>query len=126
VRLENSEYEEQFWLPREQRFEIQSLLHAGERRAIVRGVSRFVQLTLNDSLAHTRAADPESFPFGRMVRGVVSAARQYDAWHHPLGSLTDGLTAYDFEGYAPSVIRPRHGSFLGFTRPVTRRATESD
>jgi hypothetical protein len=115
VRLENGEYDQQYWLPREQRFEIQSMIHAGERRAVMRGVSRFVALVPNDSLAHARVADPDSFPWGRMVRGEAGEISHYDGWRHPIGTISDGLTAYDFETYAPNAIRPSHGSYLGFS-----------
>ncbi|MGH8436306.1 MAG: hypothetical protein ACRERX_17920, partial [Pseudomonas sp.] len=115
VRLENGEYDEQYWLPRDQRFEIQSTMHAGERRAVLRGVSRFLAVVPNDSLAHARAANPDSFPYGRIVRGDEAAISRYNEWRHPLGSLSDGLTAYDFDAYAPNVIRPSHGSYLGFS-----------
>jgi hypothetical protein len=115
VRLENGEYDEQYWLPREQRFEIQSSIHAGERRAVLRGVSRFVALVPNDTLAQARVADPDSFPYGRMIRGAASDISRYQEWQHPLGSISDGLSAYDFDSYAPSVIRPSRGSYLGFS-----------
>ncbi|MGH7471119.1 MAG: hypothetical protein ACRENP_24485, partial [Longimicrobiales bacterium] len=114
VRLENGEYDEQYWLPREQRFEIQSIWNTGERRAVMRGVSRFASLVINDSLAHARVANPDSFPHGRMVRGKIADMSRYQEWRHPLGSLSHGQTAYDFEGHAPGVIRPSHGSYLGF------------
>jgi hypothetical protein len=115
VRLENAEYDELYWLPREQRFEIQGLWQAGERRAVVRGVSRFVALLPNDSLAARRAADPDSFPWGRMVRGEAPDISGYGEWRHPLGDLSDGLTAWDFDAYAPAVIQPGQGSYLAFS-----------
>jgi hypothetical protein len=115
VRLENGEYEEQYWLPREQRFEIQSSMQAGERRAVLRGVSRFVALMPNDSLAQARVANPDSFPYGRLLRGDASEISRYDEWQNPLGNISEGLSAYDFEAYAPSVIRPGHGSYVGFS-----------
>jgi hypothetical protein len=56
VRFENAEYDEEFWLPREQRFEIQAALYAGEQRAVIRGISRFVSMEPHDSLALARVA----------------------------------------------------------------------
>jgi hypothetical protein len=115
VRLENAEYDEQFWLPREQRFEIQAALYAGEQRAVIRGVSRFVSMAPNDSVALAHVADPDSFPSGRMAHTRSADVSKYDEWVHPIGGLSKDLTAYDFEGYAPRVIRPSEGSYLAFS-----------
>jgi hypothetical protein len=82
---------------------------------VLRGVTRFVSLLPNDSLAYARAADPDSFPFGRMVRFDMAAISRYRDWRNPLGRISEGLTAYDFDVYAPKAIRPNRGSYLGFS-----------
>ena len=107
VSFEDSEWDERYWLPREQRFEAQAVSRLGEGRVVFRAISRFVDIVPNDPVALARAPDPAQYPYG-IIRGGdnLGALSQFSNWSLPLGELSAGTEARDFDDYAPPSIMP--------------------
>jgi hypothetical protein len=114
VKLENAEYDQEYWLPREQRFEAQAVSRIGDARTTFRTVSRVVDLVTNDSTAMVLAANPDSFPYGRMIMGDMGVLSRFRDWSAPIGSLSETADAHDFDMYAPASLRPGTQSRLTF------------
>lgn len=114
VKLENAEYDQEYWLPREQRFEAQAVSRIGDARTTFRTISRVVELLTNDATAMARAADPDSFPYGRMILGPMSEISRFSDWATPIGTLSETSDAHDFDVYAPESLRPGTQSRLTF------------
>jgi hypothetical protein len=106
VSFEDSEWDEQYWLPREQRFEAQAVSRLSEGRVVFRAISRFVDIVPNDP-AIARAPDPIEYPYG-IIRGAdnLGALSQFRDWDLPLGELSSGSDARDFDEYAPPSVDP--------------------
>lgn len=108
VRFESAEYDEAYWLPREQRFEVQAISRLGEGRTVFRAISRFVDVYTNDERAARLAADPDSFPYGRIIEPDLGRISGFDDWRLSIGSLVGTATATDFDAYAPPrLVTPR-------------------
>jgi hypothetical protein len=115
VGFESAEYDEQYWLPREQRFEIQAVSRLGDGRVLFRTVSRFLEVEPNEERALRLAATPDSFPSGRLIGGDdLGVLSSYGDWRLPIGELNAQATARDFDAYAPaSLAESRGGPRLG-------------
>ena len=107
VRFEDAEWDERYWLPREQRFEAQAVSRLSEGRVVFRAISRFVDVEPNDPLALQRAPDPAEHPYG-IIRGAdnLGALSQFSDWTLPIGQLSAASEARDFDAYAPPTIVP--------------------
>jgi hypothetical protein len=114
VRLENAEYDEQYWLPREQRFEAQAVSRIGDARVSFRAVSRVIDMTTNDPAATALDVDVDSFPYGRLTVAKMSAMSRFTDWALPIGSLSGTADAHDFDAYAPPSLRPGNQARLTF------------
>ena len=114
VKLENAEYDEAFWLPREQRFEAQAVSRIGEGRTLFRAVSRVVDLRPNDEAALARVPSLDEYPYGQLVVGSMSAMSRFRDWNTPIGELSEGADAHDFDAYAPASLQPHAQSRLTF------------
>lgn len=110
VRFETAEYDEQYWLPRQQRFEAQAVSRLGEGRVLFRAVSRFVDVFTNDPVAEQIAGDPAQHPYG-LVLGAddLGALRRFGEWRVSMGALNAEVDARDFDHYGPPSLAPTHG-----------------
>ena len=113
VGFESAEYDELYWLPREQRFEVQAISKLGEGRVVFRTVSRFLDVEPNEARAAALAVLPDSFPSGRLTGsenlGVLSS---FGDWRLPIGELNAQASARDFDAYAPPGVAPDEGPRL--------------
>jgi hypothetical protein len=126
IDYENAEHGEQFWLPSRQRIELQVASPVtGEGRAVIRIVSRFGAIALNDTtLALANIATADSL----RVLGVATGVRRfsyaprdsvdgYNRWQNALGALTAGMRADDFDDIGPDKWRPTGAPRLDITTP---------
>ncbi|NJD09266.1 MAG: hypothetical protein FIB01_02100 [Gemmatimonadetes bacterium] len=114
VGLESGEYDERYWLPREQRFEVQALSRLGEGRAVFRVISRFVNVVTNDVRAADLAAAPEQYPYGRIIEPELGRIADFRDWQLGIGQLGGTATAFDFDAYVPpALLTPRTETRLG-------------
>jgi len=116
VRFETAEYDQAYWLPREQRFEAQAVSRLSEGRIVFRVVSRFVDVWPNDPDAIARAPDPREYPYG-IIRGGedLGALSNFTDWQIGIGRLTGDANARDFDEYAPSMMVPTGEPRLTFS-----------
>jgi hypothetical protein len=115
VRFESGEYDEAYWLPREQRFEVQAISRLGEGRTVFRAISRFVDVWTNDERAARLAANPDSFPYGRIIEPDLGRISGFNDWRLSIGSLVGTATATDFDSYAPPrLVTPRDEARVAF------------
>lgn len=115
VEYVNAEHEGRFWLPAVQRLEFQvgsPLL--GDTRAVLRIVSRFGALAVNDTALAPAllALDPDSVQAlqararRRLTYAPGDSLRDWRDWRRPLGEATGALHADDFADVAPDAWRP--------------------
>lgn len=116
VRFVTAEYDEAYWLPREQRFEVQAVSRLSEGRIVFRVVSRFVDVDPNNPDAVARAPDPREHPYG-LIRGAenVGALSNFGDWQVGIGDLGSDANAHDFDPYAPPSIVPTGEPRLTFS-----------
>jgi len=107
VSFETAEYDGQYWLPREERFEAQAVSKLGEGRIVFRAVSRFLDMETNDARAIARAPNPAEYPYG-LIRGAenLNSLSTFSDWQLPIGQISAGSNAHDFDEYAPPSIVP--------------------
>jgi hypothetical protein len=126
IDYENAEHGEQFWLPSKQRIELQVASPVtGEGRAVIRIVSRFGTIALNDTtLAAANIATADSL----RALGVATGTRRfsyaprdsidgYARWQSALGALTEGMRADDFDDIGPDKWRPTGTPRIDITAP---------
>ena len=116
VRFETAEYDGEYWLPREQRFEAQAVSRLSEGRLVFRVVSRFVDVWPNDPEAVARAPDPQEHPYG-LIRGSenLGALSSFTEWDIDIGTLSGAANARDFDPYAPASMVPTGEPRLTFS-----------
>lgn len=107
VELVNAEVDGRWWLPAYQRTELQANIALfGDFRTLVRIVSRFRDMRVNDSTW----TSPPSDALPRGLRHTLSFAptdslARYDDWSRRLGELTETAAAEDFDDLAPAAWR---------------------
>jgi hypothetical protein len=106
VRFESAEYDEQYWLPRQQRFEAQAVTRLGEERILFRTISRFVDVQTNNARAAELAADPDEYPYGRVIGGDLGTLSRFGDWRLTMGELNALADARDFDQYGPPGMVP--------------------
>lgn len=111
IEYENAEREEQYWLPAKQRIELQvTSALAGESRAVLRIVSRFTSLAVNDTVldAATLANADSLRALGRRRFSYAprDSVDRFDEWYGGIGTLTSGMHADDFIDIGPDRWRP--------------------
>lgn len=112
VEYVNAERQGRWWLPAWQRLELQAGSGTfGDQRAIIRIVSRFRDLAVNDTVLPPAdlVAGADSLlprPRRRLTWAPTDSVRRYDAWRTPLGGETGALHADDFLDVAPDPWRP--------------------
>ncbi|GJG86210.1 hypothetical protein tb265_13910 [Gemmatimonadetes bacterium T265] len=100
-----------YWLPATQRVELQATAPAvGDVRAIVRIVSRFTDVAINDTTltAAELAANADSIlPLARrrltLARG--DSLGRYSGWRAPIGTASGDVHADDFDDLAPGIAQ---------------------
>jgi hypothetical protein len=132
VEYENGERLGTYWLPATQRIELQANVPMlGDARAVVRLVSKFAELQVNDTVldAATRAAADSlraRVP-RRLTYAPTDSLTAFARWRHTLGTITAGMHADDFEDIAPDrwrsggpprfdVTAPRAADVMHFNR----------
>lgn len=107
VELVNAEVDGRWWLPAYQRTELQANIALfGDFRTLVRIVSRFRDMRVNDSTWTT----PLEQNIPSRLRHTLSFAPtdslgRYADWSRPLGQLTETAAAEDFDDLAPAAWR---------------------
>jgi hypothetical protein len=107
VDFQSTEYDELYWLPHTQRFEVQVFSRLEEGRVLFRVISRFVRIEPNDPDGALRAAAVDSLPSGRLAGGEdVGVLSSFGDWQLAIGELGEEADARDFDAYAPSGFLP--------------------
>jgi len=100
-----------YWLPATQRIELQATAAAvGDVRAIVRIVSRFTDVAINDTTltAAELAANADSIlPLARrrLTLAHGDSLGRYSAWRAPIGVASGNVHADDFDDLAPGIAQ---------------------
>ena len=100
-----------FWLPAKQRIELQATLPVlGDGRAVIRIVSRFTDMMVNDTVlsAETLAIADSLRALSRrkLTFAPSDSVRRYESWAASVGSLSEGMHSDDFLDIAPDRWRP--------------------
>lgn len=130
--LENQEVEGRWWLPRAQRVELQVRSSFADGRAVVRAVTRFRDVRLDEARATAGTAAPADASGADALVGAPPAPvaltyapgdslRAHRAWQREIGRGTAEVTATDFDDIAPPRLRSSGRPVL---RPQLRRANE--
>ncbi|WP_396224297.1 hypothetical protein [Gemmatimonas sp.] len=111
VEYENGERLGQYWLPATQRIELQASLPVlGDQRAVVRIVSRFADMEVNDTTlsAETlaKADSLRALARRRLFYAPADSLTRFGSWRNGLGVITEGMHADDFQDIAPDRWRP--------------------
>lgn len=112
IDYENAEREQAYWLPSVQRIELQaSAPMASDGRAVVRIVSRFRDMAVNDIVldsARVRALAGSEPPRvrRRLTFAPPDSLSAFDRWAAALGTLSEGLHSDDFDAFGPDRWRP--------------------
>ena len=111
IELENGEQAGAYWLPVRQRVEIQATSPLlGENRAVIRLVSRFRDVTVNDNTVRSAlVVSNDTLSRLRRVRLTLAtrdSLQSYSAWRSAFGALVEGLHADDFLEVGPDRWRP--------------------
>ncbi len=106
IEYENAERLGEYWLPARQRVELQATApFLGDGRAVIRIVSRFAQMDVNDttlSAASLAAADSTRLSARRRLSFAPSDSLSgYGEWRSAIGDLSVGMHADDFDDVGP-------------------------
>jgi hypothetical protein len=103
VELENSEVEQQFWLPAYQRFDFQAQAASiGDAKAVFRISSRFRDVDVRSpALADVAPTDTLRVRPHRLTIATTDSLGQFSAWRSPLGAQTATMSTEDFTDVAP-------------------------
>lgn len=122
IEYENAERVGKYWLPATQRIELQAGLPAlGEQRAVIRIVSRFRNLDVNDTvLSDATLAIADSLRARsrrRLTYATPDSVNRFGAWPMGFGVLSQGLHSDDFLDIAPDRWRPVGAPRIDWTVP---------
>lgn len=111
IEYENAERYGAYWLPARQRIELQATFPMlGDARAVVRIVSKFSDMVVNDTAIVLAARMPDDSTLVRWRRRLTFASKdsidQYAAWASSVGALSEGMHSDDFMDIAPDRWRP--------------------
>lgn len=122
VEYENAERLGEYWLPTKQRIELQAASPLfGEGRAVIRIVSRFTEMNVNDTTLS--AATLARVDSTRLVgRRKLSYARgdslsSYGAWRGGIGEITAGMHSDDFDDVGPDRWRRKGAPRVDVSAP---------
>ena len=122
IEYENGERMGTYWLPATQRIELQaSLPMLGDQRAVIRIVSRFRNMVVNDTVlsAETLAAADSLRAASRrkLTYATSDSVNRFREWPLTFGILTDGMHSDDFMDVAPDRWRPFGAPRIDWTVP---------
>jgi hypothetical protein len=122
VEYENGERNGAYWLPAKQRIELQATFPGlGDSRAVVRIVSRFSQMQVNDTVLDARtlaAADSlRALALRRLSFADTDSLGRYSAWQADVGALSLGMHSDDFNDIGPDRWRTFGAPRLDYTVP---------
>lgn len=122
VEYENGERNGEYWLPAKQRIELQATFPGlGDGRAVVRIVSRFSQMQVNDTVLNARtlaAADSlRAISRRRLSFAGADSLGRYSAWEANVGALSVGMHSDDFNDIGPDRWRSTGAPRLDYTVP---------
>jgi hypothetical protein len=122
VEYENGERNGAYWLPAKQRIELQATFPGlGDSRAVVRIVSRFSQMQVNDTVLDARtlaAADSlRALARRRLSFANTDSLGRYAAWQADVGALSLGMHSDDFNDIGPDRWRTFGAPRLDYTVP---------
>lgn len=122
VEYENGERNGAYWLPAKQRIELQATSPAfGDGRVVVRIVSRFSQMQVNDTVLDARtlavADSLRALSRRRLSFAGTDSLGRYGAWRTDVGALSLGMHADDFNDIGPDRWRPTGAPRLDVTVP---------
>jgi len=106
IEYENAERYGDYWLPARQRIELQAALPAlGEGRAVIRIVSRFLEMQVNDTVLDAatlaKADSLRQFRQRRLTFASADSLGRYSGWQLGLGTLSQGMHSDDFNDIGP-------------------------
>ncbi len=122
IEYENAERLGEYWLPTKQRVELQvTAPFLGDARAVVRIVSRFAQMDINDTTL-TAAAMASADSTRSLGRRKLSFATEdsldsYREWRGGIGDITSGMHSDDFADVGPDRWRTYGAPRLDFAAP---------
>lgn len=122
VEYENGERNGEYWLPAKQRIELQANFPGlGDGRAVVRIVSRFSQMEVNDTVLSTQALAAADSLRARSRRRLSFAGAdslgRYGQWLADVGALSLGMHSDDFNDIGPDRWRSTGAPRLDYTVP---------
>ncbi len=122
VEYENAERLGEYWLPTKQRIELQATSPLlGDGRAVIRIVSRFTQMEVNDTTlsAATLALVDSTRIVGRRKLSYArgDSLSRYSEWRGGIGDITAGMHADDFNDIGPDRWRTTGVPRFDFTAP---------
>lgn len=122
VEYENGERNGEFWLPAKQRIELQATFPGlGDGRAVIRIVSRFAQMDVNDTVldANTLAAADSLRARARRRLSFADADSlgRYGNWLADIGALSLGMHSDDFNDIGPDRWRSTGAPRVDYTVP---------
>ena len=122
VEYENGERLGAYWLPVTQRIELQaSFPGLGDGRAVVRIVSRFSQMNVNDTVldARTLAVADSLRPLARrrLSYAAADSLGSFRAWKTDVGALSMGMHSDDFNDIGPDRWRSTGAPRVDYTVP---------
>ncbi len=122
IEYENAERLGQYWLPTRQRVELQvTAPFFGDARAVVRIVSRFAQMDVNDTTLSAATLATADSARGNMRRKLTFATSdsldRYAEWRAAIGDITAGMHADDFRDLGPDRWRTFGAPRLDYTVP---------
>ena len=111
IEYENAEREAKYWLPAVQRIEVQlSLPVLGEERYIIRIVTRFPAMVVNDTVLDSatiaRTDSMRTVLRRRLTYASSDSMAKYANWNYAIGAITGGMHSDDFNDIAPDRLRP--------------------
>lgn len=106
VELVNSEVEQRWWLPSEQRFELQATSVAlADNRAIFRILTTFGPYTITPPADAVVESDTMQARPHRLTLATNDSLGAYRGWLSDLGRATTSVSARDFDDVAPDFLR---------------------
>lgn len=106
IEYEQGERYGAYWLPAKQRIELQANSPLfGDGRAVIRIVSRFSDMEVNDTVLDAKTLAMADSLRARARRPLTFAPNdslaRFGAWRNSIGSITEGLHSDDFQDIAP-------------------------
>jgi len=110
IEYENAEREGAYWLPTEQRIEVQvSAPLFGDGKTVLRVVTRFPEMAVNDTVLDSatmaRADSLRALARRRLTYATSDSMANFGTWQYPMGDITKGLHSDDFIDLGPDRVR---------------------